>query len=160
MSLSRLHPLWTTCGSNQYEVNKAVIVAKLLSGRYRSDWFSRHWSTTNKEGYCILCPGLSLPGDVRHILVQCKGLSEKRTSVFKYWDQQTLLYPKIRGLIDCMKAGDNLAQFVLDPSVIPEVIAGVQQAEFSLEQIFRLTRTYCYGLHRCRVKLLGQFNTN
>ena len=37
MSLSHPHPLFQTCGQNSYEICKAVVVAKMISGRYRSD---------------------------------------------------------------------------------------------------------------------------
>ena len=37
MSLQKPHPIWTTCGNNSYEVAKAIIQAKFLSGRYRSE---------------------------------------------------------------------------------------------------------------------------
>ena len=36
MSLARPHPIWWTAGSNPYEVSKAVIQCRMLSGRYRT----------------------------------------------------------------------------------------------------------------------------
>ena len=53
MSLIRPHPIWTTCGSNPYEVNKAVIQARMLSGRYITDKLACHW-TRNTTGTCQL----------------------------------------------------------------------------------------------------------
>ena len=35
MSLSRTHPIWTSAGVSPYEVEKATIQARMLSGRYR-----------------------------------------------------------------------------------------------------------------------------
>ena len=43
MSLLVPHPIWSTCGSNPYEISKAIIQAKMLSGRYRSDRLLRHF---------------------------------------------------------------------------------------------------------------------
>ena len=37
MSLARTHPIWSTCGSNSFEVSKAIIQARMLSARYRTD---------------------------------------------------------------------------------------------------------------------------
>ena len=51
-SLSSPHPLWTTAGSSPYEVKKAVVQARMLSGRYRTEMLRRHWSE-NKEGHCL-----------------------------------------------------------------------------------------------------------
>ena len=44
MSLVKPHPLWTTCGANSYETNKACIQAKYLSGRFRTDKLLSHFS--------------------------------------------------------------------------------------------------------------------
>ena len=69
MSLLHPHPLWTSSNSNPFEVNKSVIVARLLSGRYPTDWLCRKWSKTNTSGSCVLCPELDTPGDIPHMLI-------------------------------------------------------------------------------------------
>ena len=162
MSLLKPHPLWTTYGSNPHEVNKAVIVAKLLSGRYRTDWLARHWTPKNKEGYCLLCPGLSLPGDIPHLLSTCQALQEKRLHLFNYWRSTTENNNHLFTLVNSVVDGDatSFIQFVLDPSVVPEIISGVQKEHFTLNEIFHLSRTYCYAMHRRRTQLLGTFNSN
>ena len=43
MGLSTCHPLFRLCGSSQWEVEKAVSQARLLSGRYRVEAISCHW---------------------------------------------------------------------------------------------------------------------
>ena len=55
MSLTTPHPIWTTANS-PYEISKAVVSARMLSGRYRTDYLSRHWSKRNPSGHCTL-PG-------------------------------------------------------------------------------------------------------
>ena len=74
MSLLKPHPLWTTCGANPFEVNKAIVQARMLSGRYPTDKLVRHWSR-NKSGVCLLpgCSGSAL-GSLEHILLQCPTL--------------------------------------------------------------------------------------
>ena len=57
MSLTTPHPIWTTANS-PYEISKAVISARMLSGRYRTDYLSRHWSKRNPSGHCT--PGVSI----------------------------------------------------------------------------------------------------
>ena len=52
----------------------------------------------------------------------------------------------------------EFAQFVLDPSVVHHVISGCQKKLFQLDEIFHLTRTYSYGIHRRRLQLLGRLN--
>ena len=55
MSVSSTHPIWTSCSSNPFEVNKATVQAALLSGRYRTNYLSRHWNSANPHGFCLLC---------------------------------------------------------------------------------------------------------
>ena len=51
-----------------------------------------------------------------------------------------------------------LTQFLLDTSVVPEVVTLCQQKLVNISDLFYLTRTWCYGLHRRRLQLLGKFN--
>ena len=43
MSLAKPHPIWWTAGSNPYEVAKALIQCRMLSGRYRTCQLTSHW---------------------------------------------------------------------------------------------------------------------
>ena len=83
MSLVKPHPIWTTCGSNPFEVNKAVTQARMLSGRYCTDQLARHWSK-NREGICLLngCSGDAV-GSLEHILLQCPALHSTRVNLFR-----------------------------------------------------------------------------
>ena len=65
MSLQITHPLWTSCGSNSYEICKAIIQAKMLSGRYRTDQLLRHFS--DNDGLCALCHQ-NIPGSIEHLV--------------------------------------------------------------------------------------------
>ena len=103
MSVLRPHPLWTTSNASSCEVNKSVVVARLLGGRYNSDWHARHWTPTNKEGFCLLCPGLDTPGTVEHLLVTCQSLNSKGIALFNFWDQQAEESPNIAELLKLMR---------------------------------------------------------
>ena len=52
-SVAKPHLLWTAAGSNPHEINKAIILARMMSGRYRTERVSRFWSD-NRHGYCLL----------------------------------------------------------------------------------------------------------
>ena len=82
MSLVKPHLLWSTCGSNPYEVHKAVIQARMLSGRYATDRHSRHW-TSNTEGYCSLpsCSDMAVVGSLEHMLLHCPSLIPVRNNL-------------------------------------------------------------------------------
>ena len=53
MSLSSPHPIWLTAGS-PFEVSKAVIMARMLSGRYRTDKLMSRWSTSKPSDYLVV----------------------------------------------------------------------------------------------------------
>ena len=81
MSLSRPHPMWSSASSS-YQVNKLVIVSRMLSGRYRCGSLLRHFTPTC-SGICELC-GLEIE-DLNHILVpRCPSLHERRDLLISY----------------------------------------------------------------------------
>ena len=54
LGLTRCHPIFRLCGSSPWEVEKATIKARLLSGRVRVESLTRHWVQWNREGLCTL----------------------------------------------------------------------------------------------------------
>ena len=72
MSLKTPHPLWTSCGDNPLEISKAIIQAKFLSGRYRTDSLLSHFEeSVNPQ--CALCKK-EVTGSLEHLLVLCDSL--------------------------------------------------------------------------------------
>ena len=63
MSLNESHLLWTTCAINPYEVQKAVIQCRMLSGRYRNDndRLTRHFTPNSIPGICLVCLADGVP---------------------------------------------------------------------------------------------------
>ena len=163
MSLSKPHPLWITASSNPYVVNKAEVQTRMLSGRYRTESLSRFWSN-NPNGYCLLphCSGKSVKEDITHILVTCPSLSTKRNRLrdFFYSNSRGSCY--IQDTIETFLLTKNphfQTQFLLDCSVLPEVIHLRQNLGLNiLRSLFYLTRTWCYSLHRERLRQLGRWN--
>ena len=105
-----------------------MIVARMLSGRYRTDRLARHWSTSNQSGVCQLpgCTGQE-PGTLEHILVYCPALKAARSGVIKLWADfmvpRNYLFPVLSSLTF---SEDSLMQLLMDPSCIPTVIAANQ----------------------------------
>ena len=156
-SLVKPHPILTSCGSNPFETNKSVVQCRLLSGRYRSDWLARHWSKVNKDGHCSLC--LAARGDITHMLSSCTRLSDKRTDIFTFSKvTQDNQYLSLLMQTKLSASDHELTQFLVDPTVDPDIIYSVQMSHFSIEQILKVTRTICYGLHRKRLQLSGRWN--
>ena len=138
-----------------------IVQLRLLSGRARLGSLVRHFSPGN-NGLCELCHHEI--EDVAHLLVPwCPHLAdhaltlrEKMLKLFENSERCTLLFKEI--LIDSKDDQQLWIQFVLDCSVLPKVIAATQLDSTVISILFSATRTYCYGLHRTRLQLLGRWN--
>ena len=76
-SLTKPHPIYWTAASNPYEVSKAIVQCRMLSGRYRTELLSSHWSQ-NKHGYCLQPSCISSVNTLAHILISCPCYSIAR----------------------------------------------------------------------------------
>ena len=157
MSLTRPHPLWTTARDNVYEINKAMIQAWMLSGRYMIGKLTKHWD--NLGGHCWLpsCMHSLQEESIEHMLTWCPSLAEKRQQMYKLWHKFATQHPHIEPILKTVTNGsvELKCQFILDCSVLPDVIRQVQLiGEDVLNKLFYLTRTYCHSLHRTRQELL------
>ena len=160
MSLLSPHPLITTCGSNPYEINKTVIQLKLLSGRYRCDKLLSNFHHSNPPTCQLNCDKPNAVGDIQHLLTDCSTLSTRRTILFEYWDIIASKNPLCINIINTIKSGpqDQLLQFILDCSTIPDVIRLVESnGEEVLTPLFKMSRTFCYSIHRERLKILNRW---
>lgn len=161
MSLSAPHPIFTTCSTNSFETNKSTCQAAILSGRFKTDYLSRHWIKDNPDGFCVLCPGLSIHGTLDHFLLSCSTLIPTRVNILNYWNKFSSEDDKLRNLL-VMKLRSPIQiflQFLIDPSADPHVIRGVQCEALKIDEIFRLTRSWCYALHRKKLQMTGKFRT-
>ena len=140
----------------------------MLSGRYVSDYRSRHWSKNNPEGFCQLCVMVGYPsvlGTLEHLLVECPALADTRTQSKFHWSNYLTdkpnLMPTISYFFDPANPIDQQLQiqFLLDPASCPKVIASVQEfGDGILSDLLYLTRTWCHSHHLKRQKLLRLYN--
>ena len=161
MSLAYPHPIWTSCSSNPFETNKATVQVAMLSGRYKTDYHSRHWDKTNPQGLCLLCPDKFFFGTLQHLLLHCDALSDKKSRVIELWSSHAADDVHLHQLLKELLQGCPrlLTQFLLDPSVVPQVLTLAQKNLVYLSTLYYLTRTWCYGIHRRRLQILGKFST-
>ena len=161
MSLSSPHPLWSTAGS-PFEVSKAVVSARMLSGRYRTDYLSRHWSRTNPEGLCRLpgCEGSE--GSLEHILLHCPALAEARSRMITHWSSFLVSRPWLFPVIAHHTLGDVSLhlQFLIDASTLPLVISSNRSNPEILPSCLYLTRTWNFAIHLTREKIRKHWNLN
>ena len=159
MSLSRPHPIWSSCGSNPFEVHKAVTSARMISGRYLTDQLQRHW-TRNHAGNCLL-PTCTPPsvGSLEHLLLFCPALRCTRAKLFKLCNKVSLESDELSRIINLvLYSGDQqtLMQFIIDCSTMPEVIKSAQTyGNHIRDRLMYIGRTWCYNIHRERMNQLG-----
>lgn len=161
LSLTSPHPIWTSLDGNPFQARAATVQAHFLSGRYRTERLCRFWST-NPDGYCLQesCKGLSISEDIEHILVRCPALTDKRRRLLRLSSdcvsQMPLLSPIINEYL-LSNSDEMVVQFLVDCSTLPMVIAAYQLFGPSVHaSLFKLTRTWCFSLHRARLQLLGR----
>ena len=158
MTLSRPHPLFQTCGNNSYEICKAISQACMLSGRYPTDRLVRHFHP-GSDGNCSLCSD-NVPGTIEHLLMQCSSLNETRQQLLvnleknNFSDLSKSLILKAINPVNIEEA----VQFLLDCSNNPNVISAIQMCgPVITEELFRFTRSWCYSIHRRKLKLQGRW---
>ena len=159
MSLSSTHPLWTSAGS-PFEVSKAVISARMLSGRYRTDRLARHWSSSNPEGLCRLPGCVGEQGSLSNILLHCPALAEARAKCISHWSAFLVPRPWLYPVVSHHTLhGDHLhLQFLLDPSTLPLVISTARSHPDIISSCFYLARTWNFTIHLTREKLRKLWN--
>jgi hypothetical protein len=152
------HPLWWTCFSSPSAVRSATVMAKMLSGRYRSCWLRRHW--TQESGACRL-PGCGqVPGDVAHLLsAECPALQPHLAVTFQHMCAMLAPHPVLQHHVMAVLHGDREAvtAFFLDPSTDPCVIRLTQcyGKAATLTPLFQAARAWVWSAHRTRMRMLG-----
>ena len=146
-----------------FKRNKAIVQARMLSGRYRTEALCSHW-TSNKAGHCLLysCKGHNIKDDITHILVECESLSSTRNNMkalfSNFMMSHTHTIPVLQKFFLSTDATFQ-TQFLLDCSILPDIIILQQTIGHQiLDDLFYLTRSWCYAIHRERLKNLNRWN--
>ena len=163
------HPIFYTCGPSPHEVMKAKIQGRLISGRYRFERLQRHFgdrglerNAAAKAGLCSLqscqSPETRHIGDIESFFLSCKSLIPARSQFGMFMMMYLAEFPHLTGLIDeCLNTSP--IQFYLDCSTLPCVIEAKQTfGDIILCQLFRMTRHYCFLLHKLRMSLISELN--
>ena len=159
MSLSSPHPIWKTAGASPTKVVMASVQALLISGRFRTEALCSHWST-NSSGFCKLSNSCQTVENVEHFLKDCSALDKTRKNLSEFTNSYCTSHPEIKTIVEQYSKPECrlFCQFIIDCSILPEVIASVQSnGEHILTHLFTITRIWCYTLHRERLKILGRW---
>ena len=161
MSLTSPHPIWSTCGSNPFEVHKASFTVKMLAGRYLTDMLQRHW-TPNRSGSCLLpgCAHFRTPGTLQHLLLYCPSLAEKRQKLLHLAKRISSEHEALGSVLghyfsETVNPTETM-QLLLDCTVIPTIVNIVQIYGTSIrDRLLYFGRTWCYNIHRERMTQMG-----
>ena len=107
-SLTKSHYMWTAAASNPYESSKSLVVAKMTSGRYKTEMLCRRWSS-NRGGHCRSPGCLQIPGTLEHLLVVCPALHAVRERLYQMWLDRSVMYPTLHSIIrEVLKASEEI----------------------------------------------------
>ena len=159
-SLTRPHYMWSLTARNTFESTKSSVLAKMASGRYRTEMLTRYWSN-NRGGYCRAPSCVSTPGTLEHLLAACPALSQTREKLYQMWLEQTVMFPSLHAAILKVleSPADIVVQFVLEPLAFKDILSdfkshGIQYAH----QLSYLTRTFAFNMHREYQRLIKSTN--
>ena len=152
------HPLLWTAGANPHEVSKAVVQCKMLSGRYRTYQLISHW-TDNQSSCCPSPLCMQTSETLEHVLIHCPAYTKTRLDLLRKWEGIMDHGIQLLATSALSKPPSYLMQFLLDASVLPETQMLVRfSGESVLYSIFSLTRTWCYTIHRERLRAIHAKN--
>ena len=142
----------------------ATVQSWMISGRYRTQKLCSHW-TNNGTAFCLLSESCSESDeDIPHILAICVALEKTREKLHMFTRNYCMnlnITPSVRNIVTrhCTQSSSTFCQFLVDCSVLPDVIRAVQlEGKEVLTHLFSITRTWVYTLHKQRMKLLGRWN--
>ena len=109
--------MWTLAAGMPYETTKSSVLSKMLSGRYRSENFCRHFNPSNREGYCSLPSCFNMPGTLEYILITCPSLSCTRERMYSMCLERTVMFPSLHHCVrNILNANEEIqTQFFLEP---------------------------------------------
>ena len=151
--------MWTTAAHSSYESNKSKILARMASGRYRTEMMCRHWSS-NRSGYCLAGTCHLVKEDLEHLLISCPALQPVRQRIRDLWLIKSVQLPELHNLILRVLSSSPHQQvkFILDATSDPVVIALYQMlGQPLIDMVMYLTRTWAYCLHREKMILTGRW---
>ena len=156
-SLLSPHPIWKASAGNAYECTKSTILAKMISGRYRTEMMTRFWSN-NRRGFCLANSCYEVEGDLEHLLATCPALEVTRDRLRHLWCLKTANIQPLYDLIVSTLSADlhELVKFILDAAANPIIIRLVQlQGQLILNLVLYLT--WAYAIQRQKLILIGKW---
>ena len=141
------HNILKAVRNSQFEVKKAEIKLKMVTGTYMLQSTKARFSKNKLSAKCQICQNSD--EDIKHFLLSCKGLEDTRQPLMS--DLLFKLADLLGGGIDKIKDSDMLIQIILDCTAVNALKDLSSDALIDLE---RQTQSYCYKLHIKRANIL------
>ena len=154
--LSKPDILWVTAGNNSFEVRKCCILTRMMSGRYRTDYFARHW-TENKRGLCLIPGCTGEIGDLQHLLIECSALANARSKIIELILQKASMLLPLRIFLETLFQSNSELQyqFVLEPFSFNYInFLSNLYGQTILRSVCYFVRTFAFMIHMERQKLM------
>ena len=162
-SLSQPHPIWTTSASNPFECAKSTVLARMASGRYRTEALCRHWTSSNRQGFCTAPTCSQVLGDLEHLLIVCPALDNVRSRLQQMWLEKSVQFPQLHSFLRLIfdQTPSVQTQFIIEPMAFPSIVSLLQfHGQPLMNQLMYLTRTYAFYIHREKKRILGLWPEN
>ena len=149
--------MWSTAAHNPYECSKSTVLARMASGRFRTEALCRHWST-NKNGYCRAPTCHQVYGTLEHLLVGCPALNCVRERLYYMWLEKSVMFPPLHFQIREILASSEQekVQFILEPLAFT-LLASCSKNHGTrfIQQLSYLTRTFAYYIDKEYKKIIN-----
>ena len=160
MSLSETHPIYSSCLGDPYQTSKAIVQAKMVSGRYPVEKLAAKFRNPNPSDVdciCKLCD-MGLAETPCHTLLHCPGLQAARNIAVQATRAKLShsIYLSTKWEKVLASTDHTTTQFLLDPTshnLVPEMrVCAKDKSDVSL--MFYVTRLWCYSIDRARRTIL------
>ena len=160
MSVFNTHPIYSSCMGDPYQTSKAIVQAKMVSGRYPIEKLAakfKNANPTDADYICKVCDSGQVETLI-HALLHCKGTQAARnTAMVASKDKlKHSIYLSAKWENTFASTDHTITQFLLDPTsynLVPEMRVCLKDKS-DVRQMFYVTRLWCYSINRARRTLL------
>ena len=137
------------------DISKLRIQLKFLTGDYLTHHRLANDRKTN-DPHCRICKAPC--EDIKHVLTECRGTAETRHRIFPdLLNMVAMITPNNELLNPHTLTSTTLTQFILDcGSMNLNNSYRLSYAHPGTREIFRISRDWCFSIHKMRTKLLKQ----
>ena len=135
------------------EVSKAIVKARMLSGRYRTESLC-HYLSSNPPGWCLSGICHQTEEALEHILIECPAYSLTRRKLLSILLSEPYeAFSQLLRKTIFKESIEEQLHFLSVCSTVHYVIKATQ-----VYGLFHLTKTWCFSVHCDRLRILGRWN--